>query len=74
MWLVIPSLEPAIILKEFTVKVNKYQINVILKEDLVLNLEIYYCPGRDLALGNLKHKDLFSYMERDGGGAFFRFQ
>ena len=49
MWLVILSLEPAIILKEIAVKankftsvsVNKYQLNVILKEDLILNLEIY---------------------------------
>ena len=51
MWLVILSLEHAIILKEITVKANKFtnisvnicQLNVILKEDLILNLGIYYC-------------------------------
>ena len=48
MWLVILSLEPAIILKEIAVKANKFtsvsvkkcQLNVILKEDLILNLGI----------------------------------
>ena len=51
MWLVIFSLEPAIISKEIAVKANKFtsvsvnkcQLNVILKEDLILNLGIYYC-------------------------------
>ena len=51
MCIVILSLEPAIILKEITVKANKFtsvsvnkcQLNVILKEDLILNLGIYYC-------------------------------
>ena len=51
MWLEILSLGTAIILKEIAVKennftsvsVNKSQLNVILKEDLILNLGIYYC-------------------------------
>ena len=51
MWLVILSLEPAIILKEITFKANKFtnvnvnkcQLNVILKAYLILNLGIYYC-------------------------------
>ena len=50
MWLVILSLEPAIILKEIAVKANKFtrvivnkcQLNVILKEDIIINLGIYY--------------------------------
>ena len=83
MWLVILSLEPAIILKEIAIKANKFtsvsvnkcQLNVILKEDLILNLGILFLlNGRGFAWGYLKHKDLFSYMERDGGGAFIRFQ
>tara|TARA_B100000686_G_C16117218_1_gene630829 strand:+ start:327 stop:551 length:225 start_codon:yes stop_codon:yes gene_type:complete len=49
MWLGILSLEPAIFLKKITFKANKFnrvsvnkcQLNVILKEDLILNLGIF---------------------------------
>ena len=83
MWLVILSLEPALILKEIAVKANKFtsvsvkkcQLNVILKEDIILNLGILLLLyGRGFARGYLKHKDFFSYMERDGGGTLIRFQ
>ena len=48
MWLLILSLEPAIILKQIAVKANKFtsvsvnkcQLNVILKGDIILNLGI----------------------------------
>ena len=82
MWLEILSLETAIILKKIAVKANKFtsvsvnkcQLNVILKEDLILTGNLLFPPGRGLAWGYLKHKYLFSYMERDGGGAFIRYQ
>ena len=68
MWLVILSLEPAIILKEIAVKankftsviVNKYQLNVILKEDIILNLGIYYCSFEEVLPGDTSNTKIFS--------------
>ena len=68
MWLVILSLEPAIILKKITVKANKFtsvsvkkcQLNVILKEDLILNLEIYYCCLKEVLPGDTSNTKIFS--------------
>lgn len=68
MWLVILSLEPAIILKEIAVKANKFtsvsvnkcQLNVILKEDLILNLGIYYCCLEEVLPGDTSNTKIFS--------------
>ncbi len=60
MWLVILSLEPAIIIKEITVKVNKCQLTVILKEDPTLNLGIYYCCLEDVLPGDTSSTKIFS--------------
>ena len=68
MWLVIFSLEPAIILKEINVKANKFtsvivnkcQLNVIMKEELILNLRAYFCYLVDVLPGDTSNTKIFS--------------
>ena len=68
MWLVIFSSEPAIILKEIAVKANKFtsvivnkcQLNVVLKEDIILNLGIYYCSLEEVLPGDTSNTKIFS--------------
>ena len=68
MLLAIISLEPAVIIKEITVKankitsvsVNKFQLTDILKEDLIINLKINYCCLEEVLLGDTSSTKIFS--------------